>query len=60
MGLHGRRKTYHNCLVLPISRIFFLVAHSIKTPQLSVLDLEQLWGQNAGKLMLVCGVSRQS
>jgi len=46
MRLFGWRKAYKNCLGLPIStiRIFFLVAHSKKkTPQLSVLDLEQFW-----------------
>jgi len=45
MGLHGWRKAYKNCLVLPISTrcIFFSVAHSIRTSQLSVLDLEQFW-----------------
>ena len=44
MGLHGWR-AYKNCLVLPISTrcIFFSVVHSIRTPQLSVLDLEQFW-----------------
>jgi len=45
MGLHGWRKTYKNCLVLPISTrcIFFSVAQTIKTPQLSVLDMKQFW-----------------
>jgi len=43
MGLHGWRKAYKNCLVLPISTrcIFFLIAYSIRTLQLSVLDLRQ-------------------
>jgi len=40
MKLHGWRKTYKNCLVLPISTrcIFFSVIHSTRIPQLSVLD----------------------
>jgi len=43
MGLHGWMKAYKICLVLPVSTryILFSVAHSIRTPQLSVLDLEQ-------------------
>jgi len=38
-------RLYNNCLVLPVSTrcIFFLVAHSIRTTKLSVLDLEQFW-----------------
>jgi len=46
------KEGYKNCLVLPISIrcIFFLVAHSIRTPQLSVLKLEQFWdGWPTGK-----------
>jgi len=36
---------YKNCLVLPILTrcIFYSVAHSIRNPQLSVLELEQFW-----------------
>jgi len=45
MGLHNWRKADMNCLVLPISTrfIFFSIAHYVKIPQLSVLDLKQFW-----------------
>jgi hypothetical protein len=45
MRLHGRRKTYQNYLILSISTkcIFFLLTHSIKTPQFSILDLDLFW-----------------
>jgi len=42
MRLHCWRNAYKICWVLPISTrcIFFLLTHSIRIPQLSVLDLE--------------------
>jgi len=73
--LHGWRMTYKNCLILPTPTrcIYFLVAQTIRTSQLSVLDLEQFrdgWPQGfpekselrqntLKKLVLVCGVTRQ-
>jgi len=41
-GLHGWRKAYKNCLILPIWTrcLFFLVDHSIRSPQLNMFDLE--------------------
>jgi hypothetical protein len=53
-GLHGWRKAYNNCLVLPISTkcIFFSIAQTIRTRRLSVLDLEQFWdGWPSGKFL---------
>jgi len=47
MWLHGWRKAYNNCLVLPISTryIFFSVAQTIRTPHLSAwLGLVLGWG----------------
>jgi len=43
--LHGWRKTCKNSLVLPIQTrcVFFSVAQTIITPQLSVLDLKKFW-----------------